>query len=99
MPGDRRSGALGNRLLGRLSMRSKLIVSIGVLVGLSVLVGGLGVNGLATMGNQNAALYSDGMLPFGQLANLHNAELKVRMELFAYATAVSGKQPDQALIA
>jgi methyl-accepting chemotaxis protein len=81
------------------SVKVKLVSAMGVLACLSLIVGLLGIAGLSRMGDTSDALYSDGVLPLGQLANLHNAELKVRMELFAYASARESGTPDPKIIA
>jgi methyl-accepting chemotaxis protein len=96
-PAGTRSGGGGR--LADASVTVKLVLSMGLLCCLSIVVGVIGVSGLTSVGNQNATLYSDGVLPLGHLADLHNAELKVRMELFAYATARSAGTPNQKIIA
>ena len=81
-----------------LMLKTRLVLTLGVLVALAVVVGIVGITGLQGMGQQSARLYADGVLPMAQLSNLHDAELKVRMELFAYATAVGSKVPDPKVI-
>jgi methyl-accepting chemotaxis protein len=81
-----------------LMVTTRLGLTLGLLVVLAALVGVLGITGLSSMGRHNDRLYADGVVPLGQLANLHNAELKVRMELFAYATAIGSKTPDPKVI-
>ncbi len=84
--------------MSRLTVRTKIAVNTGLLVLLTAMVGLVGISGLSSLGAQNDQLYSDGVLPLAQLANLHNAELKVRMELFAYATAVGSTAPDPKVV-
>ncbi len=82
----------------RVALRTKMALSVGLLVALTALVGLVGTTGLNSLGTESDRLYAQGVLPMGQLANLHNAELKVRMELFAYATAKGSKTPDTEVI-
>ncbi|HEY6794877.1 MAG TPA: methyl-accepting chemotaxis protein, partial [Kineosporiaceae bacterium] len=84
--------------LSRLTLRAKVAVSVSLLVALACLVSLVGITGLGSLGAQNDRLYTDAVLPMAQLSNLHNAELKVRMELFGYATAVGARKPDPKVI-
>ena len=72
-----------------LMVTTRLGLTVGVVVALATLVGVLGITGLRAMGQQNDRLYSDGVRPLGHLADLHNAELKVRMVGATYVRPMS----------
>jgi methyl-accepting chemotaxis protein len=67
------------------TVRTKILTAVGTLAAVAIVVGVVGIRSLGTVSGEANRMYTQGSVPLAHLADLHNAELKARMEFFGYA--------------
>ena len=75
------------RLVADRSINVKIFLAVGIVAMFAVVVGGVGVLKLSTVGKSAGDVYLDGALPGMYLAKVHQQEIKVRMDVAMQAAA------------
>ncbi|HKT03680.1 MAG TPA: methyl-accepting chemotaxis protein [Rugosimonospora sp.] len=89
------AGQLGRGRLARLladrRVNTKILVSLTVSALATLGVAAIGLRGMAQVADQSRQLYADSMLPLTHLADIHDSELKSRLDLHRVAVQTTDK--------
>jgi methyl-accepting chemotaxis protein len=80
---------------GDLSVRTKILSAVALLALVALAVGVVGIQGMGAISGRANDLQNKSVVPMDHLANVHNAELKARMDLFGYALEPDPKRRDK----
>ncbi len=75
----------------RHSLGARILAAMAAVASISLVVAVVSMSGMSSIAARAADLQKQSMVPMGYLADLHNAELKARMELFGIGVATTPK--------
>ena len=90
--GNVKTAAPIGRLFSDRSVRTKILTAVFVVAAVAADIGVLGIDSLDSVRDRAVNIDTDGVVPLGHLSDLHNAEMKARMEIFGYAAEPDVKQ-------
>jgi methyl-accepting chemotaxis protein len=94
-PGGRRL-SLGNRF-GDLSVRAKILSAVALLALVAVAVGVVGIQGMGAIRSRADQLQNGSVVPLAHLSDIHDNQLKARMDFFGYVLETDQKGRDDRL--
>jgi methyl-accepting chemotaxis protein len=92
----RRRASLG-RWFGDLSVRTKILSAVALLALVGVAVGVVGIQGMGAIRDGADQLQQKSVIPLAHLSDLHDNQLKARMDFFGYVLETDQKGRDDRL--